>query len=187
MNRTVLQRRAAEALRHDLEPGEHIAAGSALNSDPPRWGVAALLTLSVALTATGLMSLLGPLPTEPAAAIGLPVLGLGSLFLPRPMYVVATGQRLICLQMSRLSSTPGRLAFAAPLADLRILNYRSGNYGTSIRCQFPGRKPVLLHASRARRKDFAEVVTVLARSGAFAGIDPPYPSAENLATAAYRR
>ena len=71
-----------------------------------------------------------------------------------------------------------RPAFAAPFADVRILNYRSGNYGTSIRCQVPGHKPILLHVGRAGRKDFAEVVKVLARSGAFAKLDPPCPSAE---------
>jgi hypothetical protein len=68
--------------------------------------------------------------------------------------------------------------FAARFADVRIRNYRSGSYGTSIRCQVPGRKPILLHAGRAGRKDFAEVVMVLARSGTFAKMDPPYPSAE---------
>jgi hypothetical protein len=62
-------------------------------------------------------------------------------------------------------------------------NYRSGNYGASIRCQIPGRNPVLLHARRAGRKDFAEVLKVLARSGTFAKLDPPYPAAENFATA----
>lgn len=186
MNRAVLQRQAAEALLRDLQPGEHIAAGAAVTSDPSRWGVVAMLTLAIALTAAGLVGLLGTLQAGPVIAIGLPVLGLGSQFLPRPMYVVVTNRRLICSRMSRLRSRPRRPAFAAPLAELRILNYRSGNYGAAIRCSIPGRKPVLLHAGRAGRKDFAEVVKVLARSGAFAKLDPPWPSAENLATAAYR-
>lgn len=186
MNRAVLQRQAAEALRHDLEPGEHIAAGSAVTTDPSRWALTALLTLSVVLTAAGLEGLLGPLQATPVIAVGLPIMALGIQFLPRPMYVTVTNRRLICTRMSRLRSSPRRPAFAAQLADLRILNYRSGSYGSSIRCQVPGRKPMLLHASRARRKDFAEVVQVLARSGAFAKLDPPYPSAENLPTAAYR-
>ena len=178
MNRAVLQRRAAEALRHDLQPGECVAAGSVVKSDPSAWGLAVLLTLAVALTAAGLISLLDRLPTDPVIAMLVPVLGLAIQFLPRPMYVMVTNRRLICIQMSRLRSTPRRPAFAAPFADVRILNYRSGNYGTSIRCQVPGRKPVLLHVGRARRKDFAEVVKVLARSGAFAKLDPPYPSAQ---------
>jgi len=184
MNRAELQRQAAEALLHDLEPGERIAAGSAMTSDPSRWGVAAMFTLAVGLTATGLLSLLGLLPSEPVIALLLPVLGLSIQFLPRPMYVVVTDRRLICSRMSRFRSTPTRPAFAAPLADLRILNYRSGKYGASIRCRVPGRKPILLHVGRAGRKDFAEIEMVLARSGAFAKLDPPYPSAENLGTAA---
>ena len=184
MNRALLQRQAAEALRHDLQPGEHIAVGSPVTSDPSRWGMAALLTLAVTLTAAGLVSLLGMLPAQPATAILLPILGLGIQLLPRPMYVVVTNQRLICTRLSRLRNTLRRPAFAAPLADLRILNYRSGNYGASIRCQIPGHKPILLHVGRAGRKDFAEVEMVLARSGAFAKLDPPYPSAENFSAAA---
>jgi hypothetical protein len=45
---------------------------------------------------------------------------------------------------------------------------------------------MLLHVSRARRRNFAELEMVLARSGAFAKLDPPYPSAESLSKAAYR-
>jgi hypothetical protein len=183
MRRAVLQRQAAEALRHDLEPGEHVAAGSAVIGDAPRWAVAAMLTLALTLTVAGLESLLGPWQAGPGIAIGVPLLGLGTQFLPRPMYVVVTNRRLICIRMSRLRNTPRRPAFAAPLADLRILNYRSGNYGASIRCQIPGRKPIRLQVGRAGRKDFAEVEMVLARSGAFAQFDPPYPAAGNLSTA----
>jgi len=142
--------------------------------------------LAVALTTAGLVSLLGRLSAGPVIAIVLPVLGLGIQLLPRPMYVVVTDRRLICSRMSRLRRTPGRPAFAGPLADLRILNYRSSNYGASIRCEIPGHKPILLHVGRAGRQDFAGVEMVLARSGAFAKLDPPYPAAENLATA-YRR
>jgi hypothetical protein len=119
-------------------------------------------------------------PAEPVITIVLPILGLGIQFLPRRMYVAVTNRRLICTRMSRLRSTLRRPALAAPLAGLRILNRLSGNYGASIRCQIPGRKPILLHAGRAGRKDFAEAVKVLARSGAFAKSDPPQPSAENL-------
>jgi hypothetical protein len=115
----------------------------------------------------------------PVVAVALPVLGLGIQVLPRPMYVAVSDQRLICSRMSRLRGTPRRPVFAALLADLRILSYRSGKFGASLRCDMPGRKPLLLHWSRAQRKDFAEVDTALARSGAFATFDPPYPSTKN--------
>jgi hypothetical protein len=181
-----LKRRAEEALRHDLQPGERIAVGSAVTSDPSRWGAAALLVAALVLTAAGLANLVGPLPAGPVIALALPIVGLGIQVLPRPMYVAVTGRRLICYRLSRLRSTPGRPAFAVPLAELRIVSYRSGKYGTSIRCEIPGRKPMMLHVGRAGRKDFAEVDMVLARSGAFAKLDPPYPSAESFADAAYR-
>ena len=175
MNRALLKRRAAEALRHDLQPGERIVADSAVTSDPSRWAAAVLLTVAVALTAAGLVSLLSPPAAGPVFAIGLPVLGLGIQFLPRPMYVAVTDRRLICIRVSRLRSTPRRGAFAMPLADIRILNSRSSNHGASIQCEIPGGKPILLHVGRAGRKEFAEVETVLARSGAFAKLEPPYP------------
>jgi hypothetical protein len=187
VNRVALKRRAEETLRHDLQPGERIAAGSAVTSDPSRWGAAALLVAALALTAAGLASLLGRLPADPVSALALPVLGLGIQFLPRPMYIAVTDRQLICYRLSRLRTTLGRPAFAVPFADLRIVNYRSGKYGTSIRCEIPGRKPMLLNVSRAGRKDFAEVDMVLARSGAFAKLDPKYPSAESFAKAACRR
>jgi hypothetical protein len=90
------------------------------------------------------------------------------------MYLVVTDRRLIGCGVSRLRGMPGRRAFAVPLADLRILSYRSGKYGASLRCGIPGRKPILLHWGRAGRTDFAEVEKVLARSGAFAKLDPPW-------------
>jgi hypothetical protein len=186
VNKVVLKQQADDGLRHHLQPGERIAASSAVSSDPSRWGVAVLLTVALGLTAAGLVSLLGPVPASPVLAVALPVLGLGIQFLPRPMYVAVTDRRLICSRVARLRGKPRRPAFAVPLTDLRILNYRSGKYGTSIRCEIPGRKPLLLHVGRAGRKDFAEVEMALARSGAFATLDPWYPSAENFSTAAYR-
>ena len=54
MNRVALNRRAEEALRRDLQPGERIAVGSAVASDPSRWGAAVLLPVALALTAAGL-------------------------------------------------------------------------------------------------------------------------------------
>lgn len=176
MNRVALKRQAEEALRHDLQPGERIAVGSAVTSDPSRWAAAALIAAALAEGAAGLASLLGPLSAGPVIVLTLPVLGLGVQFLLRPMYVAVTDRRMICYRLSRLRRTLGRAEFAVPLADLRIVNYRSGRLGTSIRCEIAGRKPILLHADRAGRKDFAEVEMVLARSGAFAKLDPAYPS-----------
>lgn len=182
MKKAALKRRAEEALSHDLQP-ERIAGSSAVTSNPSRWGAATLLAAAVALTAAGVANLVGPLPAGPFIPALAGGLGLGNQFLPRPMYVAVTDTRLICCRLSRLRGTLGRQVFAVPLTDLRILNYRSGKYGTSIRCDVPGRKPVLLRISRAWVKDFAEVDAVLARSGAFAKLDPPYPSAENFSSA----
>jgi hypothetical protein len=70
-----------------------------------------------------------------------------------------------------------------PLADLRIVSYRSGKYATSVLCQFPGRRPLLLHAGR---EEFAGVDRALARAGAYAKLDPPYLPAGNLPKAAQR-
>jgi hypothetical protein len=114
----------------------------------------------------------------------VPVLFLGIQFIPRPMYIAVIDRQLICCRLSRLRNTPRRPALALPLADLCIVIYRPGRYGTSIRCDIPGRKPVLLHAGPTGRKDFAEVEMVLARSGAFAKLDPRYPPAPTFAKAA---
>lgn len=188
MNRVARERQAEEALGRDLQPGERIADGSLVTSGLSRRGSAALLAVWLVLAAAGLEGLLGPLQAGPVTALAsLSSLGLGVWFLYRPMYAAVTDRRLICCRLSRLRGTPRRPALTVPLADLRIVNYRSGKYGTSIRCEIPGRKPMLLNVSRAGRKDFAEVDMVLARSGAFAKLDPKYPSAESFAKAACRR
>jgi hypothetical protein len=107
--------------------------------------------------------------------MALPALGLGVQFLPRPMYVVVTDRRLICSRVSRFRRRPRGSVIAVPLPDLRIVEHRHGKFGASIRCEIPGRKPIVLHWSRARRADFARVEMILAHSGAFAKLDPPYP------------
>ena len=119
-------------LRHDLQPGERIAAGWAVTSDPSRWGVAVLLAVALALTAASLVSLLGPLNASPVIVLALPGLGLGMQFLPRPMYVAVTDRRLICIRISRLHGKLGRPAFAVPFAAPRVLNNRSGKYSTFL-------------------------------------------------------
>jgi hypothetical protein len=175
-----VKQRAQEALRRDLQPGEHVAASAVVMSGPPRWGVAALLAVALALAAAGLAIIFGrqpgPVPVGPVIGLAPAVLLLGGMFLPRPMYVAVTDRRLICWQISRLGSAPRRLAFAVPLTGLRIVNYRSGKYGNSIRCETPGHKRIRLDTRRAGRKDFAQVEIALARSGAFTKLDPPWPA-----------
>ena len=154
-----------------------------MTSNPSRWGAAAFLALALAMAAGGLAILFGrqpgPLTSGPVIiGLALPVLALGIQFLPRPMYVAVTGQRVICYRLPRLRSAP-RLVFAVPLVDLRIVNYRSGTYGGSMRCEVPGHKRIRLDASQAGRKEFAGVGMALARSGAFTKLDPPYPSIVN--------
>jgi hypothetical protein len=153
-------------------------------SDPSRWAAASFLALAVALMAVGLVGLFGPYPGPlaggPAAGSAACLLGLGIQFLPRPLFVAVTSQRLICLRLSRLRRAPRQLAFAVPLAELRIVKYRPGKYASSIQCEIPGRKRIRLEAGRAGRKDFAKVEEVLARSGAFAKLDPAWPAAANF-------
>jgi len=181
VNRMARKWQAEEALRRDLQPGERIAAGSLVASGLSRRGLAALLAVCLVEVGAGLESLLGPLQAGPVTALAsLSFLGL-AWFLWRPMYAVVTDRRLICCRLSRLRGTPRRPALTVPLADLRIVSYRSGKYATSVWCELPGRKPVRLSAGR---EEFAGVDTVLARSGAYAKLDPRYPPAGNLPRAA---
>jgi hypothetical protein len=146
-------------------------------SDPARWAVVVFLAPVVALLAAGLASFTGARYGPVAAGLGACLLGLGIGFLPRPMVVVVTSQRLLCWRLSRLRRAPRRLVFAVPLAELRIVSYRPGRYASSIQCELSGSRRVRLAAGRAERKDFATVEEVLERSGAFAHLDPPWPSA----------
>jgi hypothetical protein len=184
VNRVARERQAEEALGCDLLPGERIANGSLVTSGLSRWGSAALLAVWLVLAAAGLEGLLGPLQAGPVTALAsLSSLGLGVWVLYRPMYAAVTDRRLICCRLSRLRGTPRRPALTVPLADLRVVNYRSGKYRTSVWCECPGRRPMLLHAGR---EEFAGVDRALARAGAYAKLDPPYPPARNLPKAAHR-
>jgi hypothetical protein len=176
MSKAAVRQRAEDVLRRHLQPGEHVAVSAAVTSDPPRSGVVILLIVAVALTAAGVAIMLGPLPGGPVMLPVLPVLVMGIEFLPSPVYVAVTDRRQICCRLSRLRGAPGRLLFAVPLADLRVVGYRSGRHWSSIRCAIPGRKPIRLAASRGWHRDFAQVELALAGSGAFAGLDPPWPS-----------
>jgi hypothetical protein len=183
VSRATIRRNAEDTLRQLVQPGEQIVAGAAVTSDPSHWGIAGLGAAALALMVVGLAGLLGsqPSPLLGGLVVGLalPLIGLGSQFLARPMYVAVTDRRLICCRLSRLRSAPGRLAFAAPLADIRIANCRSGRFSSSVRCEIAGQKGIRLDAGRAWRQDFADVDMVLARSGAYTASDPPYPSVAN--------
>jgi hypothetical protein len=142
--------------------------------------VAAFLALAIAVTAVGLVSLFGPLPGPSAGGIPAPLLVVGILFLRRPMFVVVTNKRLICLRLSRFRRAPQQLAFAVPLAEVRIVKYRPGKYASSIQCEIPGHKRPRLNVGRAGRKDLDKVEEALSRAGAFAKLDPPWPAAANF-------
>jgi hypothetical protein len=176
---TAVSRQAEEVVRRELQPGEYVVSSAEVTSDPSRWAVAAFLALAIAVVAVGLVSLFGPLPGSPDGGFGGILVPLGILFLPRPMFVVVTSERLICLRLSRFRRAPRQLAFAVPLAEVRIVKYRPGKYASSIQCEVPGRKRIRLNAGRAGRNDFAKVEQALARSGAFAKLDPPWPAAVN--------
>lgn len=177
MGKTAVSRQAEEVLRRELQPGEHVASSAEVTSDPSRWAVAAFLALAIAVTAVGLASLFGPLPGLQAVGSAAPLLPLSILFLPRPMFVVVTSQRLICMRLSRFRREPRQLALAVPLAEVRVVKYRPGKYASSIQCEIPGHKRIRLNVGRAGRKDFDKVEEALTRSGAFAKLDPPWPAA----------
>jgi hypothetical protein len=175
------KRQAEEALGRDFQPGERITASSLVTSGLSGRGLAAVLAVCLVQVATSLEILLGPLQPGPFTALAflasLASVGLCFWFLCRPVYAATTDRRLICCRLSRLRGTPRRPALTVPLADLRIVSYRSGKYATSVLCEFPGRKPVRLQAGR---EEFAGLDRALAHAGAYAKLDPPYPPAWNL-------
>jgi hypothetical protein len=170
-----------EALRRELQPGEQVAAGIVMTSPPSRWAVAAFLVPAVALVAVSLAGLFGqhpgPLTAGPAAGLVPVLLVLGIESLSRRMFVAVTSQRLICLRLSRLRRAPRQLVLAVPLAEVRIVQCRPGRFASSLQFEAPGHDRIRLAVSRAGRRDFATVAEALARSGAFAALDPPWPSA----------
>ena len=180
VSRTDISRQAEEALgTASYEPGEHVAGSAEVTSNPSRWGIAAFLALVIALAAVLACSALRTAVHPPAGAFAAPLLPLVTplgLLLRRPMLVVVTSQRLICLQLSRFRRAPRRLVFAVPLAEVRIAAYRPSKYASSIQFEIPGHKRSWLDAGRAGRKDFAKVEEALTRSGAFAKLDPPWPA-----------
>jgi len=182
VRRTAIKRLAEEAIQPRLHPGERIRAGAAVARGPSRLGGAWVLAVAVALITEGLLGILGPQPTLlssgmlAAVAAGLPLLAV--MFACRPMYIAVSDMRLIGVRMSRLGGAPGRLAFAAWLADVHVTHHRSGRSGSSVRCQIRGQRGTRLNVERSWYPDFAEVTTQLRHCGAMAQWDgPPYSSA----------
>jgi hypothetical protein len=139
------KRQAEEALGRDFQPGERITASSLVTSGLSGRGLAAVLAVCLVQVATSLEILLGPLQPGPFTALAflasLASVGLCFWFLCRPVYAATTDRRLICCRLSRLRGTPRRPALTVPLADLRIVSYRSGKYATSVLCEFPAASP----------------------------------------------
>jgi hypothetical protein len=176
VSRADISRQAEELLYRELQPGEHVAGGAEVTANPSRWGLAVLVALTIALMGLGLACLFGSLTYPPAggfAATSLPVVG---LLLRRRMLVVVTSQRLICLRRSRSGREPRPLVFAAALAEVRVAAYRPRTHSSSIQFEIPGHKRIWLETGRAGRKDFALVEEALARAGALARLDPPWPA-----------
>lgn len=178
--RTAIKRQAEDAIRPLLEPGERTRAGAAVACGPTRWGVVWVAAVALALIAEGLTGIFGPqsnlLSGSLPAVVGVlfPVLAIG--IAPRPMYIAVSDQRLIGLRLSRFGSAPGRLAFAAPLGEVRVTRSRSPG---SVRCEIRGRKRTRLNVEGPWRADFAEVTTALRYSGVLSEPGPFIPPAAN--------
>jgi hypothetical protein len=183
IRRTAIKQQAEDAIRPMLHPGERTRAGAAVACGPTRWGSLWVAAVVLALIAEGLVSIFGPqsnvlsgsLPA--AVGVGFPLLAIGMA--SRPMYIAVSDQRLIGLRLSRLSSTPRRLAFAAPMADIRITDHRRGRSRSSVRCEIRGRMRTRLNVERSWYPEFTELTTALQHSGAMTEWDPPYPCAAN--------
>lgn len=149
----------------------------AVTSNPSRWASVAFLALAAGQVVVGLMIIFGPWSDAGAAGLLTPLLPLGIVFLPRPMLLAVTNQRLICLRLSRLRRVPRRLDFAVPLTEVRVVRYRPGKYAAAIQCETPDHKRTWLNVGRSGRKDFTKIEETLTRGGAFTRLDPPWPSA----------
>jgi len=184
VRRTAIKQQAETAIRPVLQPGEQIRAGTAVARGPSRSSAAWVIAVAVALVAE---AVLGIFDSQPSLLSGglLPVLAaavplLAVTFACRPMYIAVSDLQLIGVRLSRLGGAPGRLAFAAPLADVRITNHRSGRSGRSVRCEIRGRRRARLNVERSWYPDFAQVTTELWHFGAVTEWDRmPYASAAN--------
>lgn len=170
-------RGAGDVLWHELQPGERVIGSAEAMSDPPRWALAVYLALAVALTAAGLVIIFGSWPDAGAGSFLAPLLLPALVFLPRPLLVVVTSQRLIGVRLSQLRRAPRQLDFAASLPEVRVTRYRQRRYASSIACEIPGHRRIRLTVGRSGRMDFAKVEESLLRAGAFREFDPPWPTA----------
>lgn len=168
---------AEEVLWHELQPGEHIVSSVAVTSNPSRWVTAVFLALAAGQLVVGLIIIFGPGTDAGTAGLLSPLLPLGVVFLRRPVLLAVTSQRLICLRLSRLRRVPGRLDFAVPLMEVRVVKYRPGKYAAAIQFETPGRKRTWLNVGLSGRKNFTTIEATLTRAGAFTKLDPPWPSA----------
>jgi hypothetical protein len=180
VRRTAIKRQAEDAIRPMLQPGEQTRAGAAVACGPSHLGGAWVSALTLALAAEAVIGLFGPQPSLlcdgllAAIGVGFPLLAVHLAF--RPMYIAVSDQRLIGVRLSRLGGAPGRLAFAAPLADVRITGHRAGRAASSVRCEIRGRKRTRLNIERSWYGDFAEVTVALWHCGAVTEWDRlPYP------------
>jgi hypothetical protein len=170
VRRMAIKGQAEEAIRPMLQPGERTRAGAAVACGPSRSTGAWVSAVAFALVAEVVVGIFGPPPSLlsggllAAIGVGLPLLAVHLAC--RPMYIAVSDQRLIGLRLSRLGGAPGRLAFAAPLADVRITGHRSGRSGRSVRCEIRGRRRTRLNVERSWYPDFAEVTMELWHSGA---------------------
>ncbi len=175
--RAAIKRQAEDAMRPVLQPGERILAGAAVACGTSWWQGAWIGAVALALIAEGLVGFFGPQPSLlrgtllAGVAAGFPVLA--GYLACRPMYVAVSEQRLIGWRLSRLGRTPGRLAFTAPMADIRITDHRRGRSGSSVRCEIRGRRRTRLNVHRSWYPDFAELATTLRHSGALTEWDLP--------------
>jgi hypothetical protein len=175
----LITRRAEDAIQAGLQPGERLLAGAALTAGPSPWNSLWVIAGAITLIAAALGGLFGRqfiLPGAVLAAAGaaFPVAAIGLTC--HPVYVAVSDQRLIGWRLTRFRRAPLRLAFAAPLAGLRITGYRTGRHGSSVRCEIPGQKSVHLHADRSGYAGFAELGMALRHSRAITDWDPPpYP------------
>jgi len=184
VRRTAIKRQAEDAIRPMLQPGERTRAGAAVACGPSRSSGAWVCAVAIALVAEGLVGIFGPQPSLlsggllAAIGAGFPILAVH--FAYRPMYIAVSDQRLIGLRLTRLGGAPGRLAFAAPLTDVRIRGHRSGRSRSSVRCEIRGRTRTRLNVERPWYPDFAHVTMELRHFGAVTDWDlPPYLSVAN--------
>jgi hypothetical protein len=184
-----VKQQAEEAVCRVLLPDERIVAGALAETGPSRRLAGRAYKLAIPLMLGIVLTVLGshprPLLGELAASVAVALVVAAAGFLYRSVYVAsvyvaATDRRLICCRLSAFRGTPGRLAFAAPLADVSIVDHQSDRSSSSMRCEIRGQQGIRLNVRRPGWRDFADVGAVLRHSAAVTEWDPPaYPSVAN--------